>query len=217
MKPEFVFGLEGARWPVLVVNADGAVLMSNPAAQAIFGGLLRGNPAQLEAIWATGNGSKATDFPALWEAQLDGATELKFRAEAGKTRSFSTMIARLEQGGDTWYVMQLLPPPEKPTATANELEPVADTKDLPTGDAALKQKLDCVLQLARTVSLDFNNALTGVLAHTSLLLGKAEPEHRGGVPWWKWKKRRRARRKSPASWRCSASRKKSRAGCRRGI
>jgi two-component system cell cycle sensor histidine kinase/response regulator CckA len=36
-----------------------------------------------------------------------------------------------------------------------------------------------VLQLARTVSLDFNNALTGVLAHTSLLLSKAEPEH----PW----------------------------------
>jgi CheY-like chemotaxis protein len=29
------------------------------------------------------------------------------------------------------------------------------------------------------VSLDFNNALTGVLAHTSLLLGKAEPDH----PW----------------------------------
>ena len=48
-----------------------------------------------------------------------------------------------------------------------------------TGDAALKQKLDCVLQLARSVSLDFNNALTGVLAHTSLLLGKAEPDH----PW----------------------------------
>jgi two-component system, cell cycle sensor histidine kinase and response regulator CckA len=36
-----------------------------------------------------------------------------------------------------------------------------------------------VLQLARTVSLDFNNALTGVLAHTSLLLSKAEPDH----PW----------------------------------
>jgi two-component system, cell cycle sensor histidine kinase and response regulator CckA len=44
---------------------------------------------------------------------------------------------------------------------------------------ALKQKLDCALQLARTVSLDFNNALTSVLGHTSLLLSKAEPEH----PW----------------------------------
>jgi CheY-like chemotaxis protein len=43
----------------------------------------------------------------------------------------------------------------------------------------LKQKLDCALQLARTISLDFNNALTSVLGHTSLLLSKAEPGH----PW----------------------------------
>jgi nitrogen-specific signal transduction histidine kinase len=42
-----------------------------------------------------------------------------------------------------------------------------------------KQKLDCALQLARTVSLDFNNVLTSVLGHTSLLLTKAEPGH----PW----------------------------------
>jgi hypothetical protein len=37
-------------------------------------------------------------------------------------------------------------------------------------------------RLARTVSLDFNNALTSILGHTSLLLGKAEPGIiRGGV------------------------------------
>src|SRR6201999_1671586 len=44
---------------------------------------------------------------------------------------------------------------------------------------AHKQKLDCALQLARTVSLDFNNALTSILGHTSLLLTKAEANH----PW----------------------------------
>src|SRR4051812_31725043 len=38
------------------------------------------------------------------------------------------------------------------------------------GAEAQKQKLDCALQLARTVSSDFNNALTGILGHTSLLL-----------------------------------------------
>ena len=48
-------------------------------------------------------------------------------------------------------------------------------------DAGLahKQKLDCALQLARTVSLDFNNALTSILGHTSLLLSKMEPNN----PW----------------------------------
>jgi hypothetical protein len=30
------------------------------------------------------------------------------------------------------------------------------------------------LQLARSVSLDFNNALTSILGHTSLLLAKVE-------------------------------------------
>jgi CheY-like chemotaxis protein len=44
---------------------------------------------------------------------------------------------------------------------------------------AHKQKLDCALQLARTVALDFNNALTSILGHASLLLSKAEAGH----PW----------------------------------
>ena len=47
------------------------------------------------------------------------------------------------------------------------------------GGLLFKQKLECALQLARTVSLDFNNALTSILGHTSLLLSKAEANH----PW----------------------------------
>jgi CheY-like chemotaxis protein len=46
---------------------------------------------------------------------------------------------------------------------------------------AHKQKLECALQLARTVALDFNNALTSILGHTSLILGAMEPGH----PWRK--------------------------------
>ena len=50
-----------------------------------------------------------------------------------------------------------------------------------TGETGLahKQKLDCALQLARTVALDFNNALTSILGHTSLVLSKMEANH----PW----------------------------------
>jgi CheY-like chemotaxis protein len=44
---------------------------------------------------------------------------------------------------------------------------------------AQKQKLDCALQLTRTVALDFNNALTSILGHTSHVLGQMEPNH----PW----------------------------------
>lgn len=44
---------------------------------------------------------------------------------------------------------------------------------------AQKQKLDCAMQLIRSVVLDFNNALTSILGHASLLLSKLEPNH----PW----------------------------------
>jgi CheY-like chemotaxis protein len=43
----------------------------------------------------------------------------------------------------------------------------------------IKQKLDCALQLTRTVALDFNNALTSILGHASLILSKMEGSH----PW----------------------------------
>jgi len=184
MKPEVVFGLDGATWPALLISAGGAVLMRNAAAQTVFGSLLGGDTPQLDAVWPPENGTAAADFLLLWESAPVVPAELKFRTADGSVKKFSTVIARLVHGENKWFVLQLLPPVEKPATPAPAppvkiAEPPTEFKNLPTGDMALKQKLECVLQLARTVSLDFNNALTGVLAHTSLLLGKAEADH----PW----------------------------------
>jgi len=77
--------------------------------------------------------------------------------------SFFTSICAYTYDGQKGFIIQLLPEPDRAVENGN----------------VHKQKLDCALQLARTVSLDFNNALTSVLGHTSLLLGKAEPGH----PW----------------------------------
>jgi two-component system, cell cycle sensor histidine kinase and response regulator CckA len=179
MKPEVVFGLENAAWPALLVNAGGVVLMSNSAAKALFGGALNHHQPDVAAIWSPANGTKAPEFLSLWEKSREAVVELKFRAADGAEKKFSTAIAMLADSGNKWFVLQLL------TLTQTHPSPPAKTAESntefrnATGDAALKQKLDCVLQLARTVSLDFNNALTGVLAHTSLLLGKAEAGH----PW----------------------------------
>ena len=177
MKPEVVFGLESAAWPALLVNAGGAVLMFNVAAKTVFGAALDGNRSQLAAIWSPTNGSGTVEFLALWEKSRTPVMQLKFHAAGGADKNFSTAIAMLTNEGSKWFVLQLLSLPEIPAA-ASRVESPTEFRTA-TGDAALKQKLECVLQLARTVSLDFNNALTGVLAHTSLLLGKAEPAH----PW----------------------------------
>ena len=177
MKPEVVFGLENAAWPALLVNAGGAVLMFNTTASLTFGPALAGNPAELAAIWSPANGRRAADFLVEWEKAPAPLVELKFRTIDGAEKKFPTAVALLANEGGKWFVLQLLPPLEIPPP-GRPVESAAEFRAA-TGDAALKQKLECVLQLARTVSLDFNNALTGVLAHTSLLLGKAEPAH----PW----------------------------------
>lgn len=127
---------------------------------------------------------------------------LKFRTANGETRPFVAAICVFGKNGQKWFVLQLLPtgeeiatagatpppppqaalpppaPPPAPPAVAEAAPPAAPAPADASG-IVLKQKLDCALQLARTVSLDFNNALTSVLGHTSLLLSKAEAGH----PW----------------------------------
>jgi signal transduction histidine kinase len=177
MKPEVVFGLEGAGWPALLVNASGRVLRANAAALAVFGPVLGGDAPQLALIWSPENGGTDAQFLMLWEQSPTAVAELKFRAANGATVNFTVAICLFHNDGNKWFVLQLLPAGEKtaPAAPAPaEVKPVVDVEGV-----MLRQKLDCALQLARTVSLDFNNALTSVLGHTSLLLGKAEPGH----PW----------------------------------
>ena len=72
-------------------------------------------------------------------------------------------------------------PPREPTPPPEKAPPAMVPEPVSSLDAATaqKQKLECALQLTRTVVLDFNNALTSILGHTSLLLSKAEPGH----PW----------------------------------
>ena len=172
MKPEVVFGLENATWPALLVNTAGAVTLANTAAKNIFGAALVDSAAQLAAIWSPENGGGATEFVSLWRQSPAAVTTLKFKTSSGATGTFTAAICQFTNNGEQWLVLQLL-------SGVSGGEAVPEAKSATEGDAALKQKLDCVLQLARTVSLDFNNALTGVLAHTSLLLGKAEATH----PW----------------------------------
>jgi len=177
MKSEVVFGLDNAAWPALLINAGGFVLMYNAAAGTLFGGAIASEQCNLADLWSVANPSPLAAFLVSWEQTPATPVDLKFRAAGGAEKKFSTAIAMLASDENKWFLLQLLAPvvapvPPQPAVASPELRNV-------TGDAALKQKLECVLQLARTVSLDFNNALTGVLAHTSLLLGKAEPQH----PW----------------------------------
>ena len=184
MKPEVVFGLEGAAWPALLFNAGGAVLRSNAAGTNTFGVALAGEAPPLSAIWSPENGQKPEEFFDRWQQSPTVTADLKFRVANGATIKFTAAICTFNSEGRKWFVLQLLPAAAPGPATAPEVSAIAhapgETKTAPdAGGAMLKQKLECALQLARSVSLDFNNALTSILGHTSLLLSKAEAGH----PW----------------------------------
>ncbi len=170
MKSDVVFILENANWPALLLDGSGNILRANPAAVKTFGPVLEGEAPALSAIWSAENGTTAGQFLAHWGLSPTGTVALKFLVRGGGIVVFSVSICSFSKEDEKFFILQA-----DPEAGAGD-----DAKKQGSeAGFAQKQKLDCALQLARTVSLDFNNALTSILGHVSLLLGKAEPGH----PW----------------------------------
>jgi CheY-like chemotaxis protein len=173
---EIVFGLENASWPALLVDARGIVMRANPSALGVFGSAFNGSTAPLSSVWSKDNGETPDQFLSRWEQKPFPTAQVKYKTAEGADAEFCTAVCAITREGRKWFVLQMITagqPGSTPPTNAGE-------KNSNTELATIhKQKLDCALQLARTVSLDFNNALTSVLGHTSLLIGKAEPGH----PW----------------------------------
>jgi signal transduction histidine kinase/CheY-like chemotaxis protein len=169
MKSEAVFLLENASWPALAVDAAGAVLLANKAAALAFPPLRAG--AKLSSLWPAENAGSPEQMLSDWEKAPAPNIPLKLKDNSGTIASFFASISTFSDQGEKRFLLQLL--------GSN----AAENKNVVAGDSpqAHKQKLDCALQLARSVSLDFNNVLTSILGHTSLILGKLEPAH----PWRK--------------------------------
>ena len=181
MSSEIVFGLESAAWPALLVDPRGIVVRANASAQTVFGQVLSAASPPLSSVWPA-DGETTEQFLARWGQNPFATAQMKFRVAGGAVTEFSTTICTFAKDGKKWFVLQLLPATNGAAAPAAAAAAPAAPADAGGGDAVSllnKQKLDCALQLARTVSLDFNNALTSILGHTSLLLGKAEAGH----PW----------------------------------
>jgi nitrogen-specific signal transduction histidine kinase/CheY-like chemotaxis protein/PAS domain-containing protein len=173
------FLLQNADWPVLLVHKNGKVLRANRAGVRAFGASIEREEAQLEAIWSPHNGDSCAQFLNLPPSSEPVA--LQFHLKSGLPGDYWGQLCTT--GKEDILLLQLLkgPPPKSETAGGPKPMPV---KAAPVGEGveaslAHKQKLDCALQLARSVALDFNNALTSILGHTSLLLSKSEINH----PW----------------------------------
>jgi nitrogen-specific signal transduction histidine kinase len=177
------FLVQNAEWPCLLVHIHGKVLRANRAAVRSFGAAIE-KDGNLGMIWSPQNPDSAQHF--LNMPPPEEPVPVKFQLKSGLPGQF--LVQSCVTGGETICLIQLfkqvtgdaVPPGAKPVSPATAAAPGS-----PAGASAVdsglahKQKLDCALQLARSVALDFNNALTSILGHASLLLGKAEAGH----PW----------------------------------
>jgi signal transduction histidine kinase len=171
MKSDVLFVLENAGWPALLVDGTGTILRATAAAVKVFGPVLEGEAPRLSAIWAPEAESTAEKFLVQWQSSPAPTVVLPLRVKGGTNSLFKLSICSVGKDAQKYFVLQLLP--ELPAVPAAEPIHSADLSQIQ------QHKLECALQLARTVSLDFNNALTSILGHTSLLLSQAEPNH----PW----------------------------------
>lgn len=204
MKSDMVFGLETAGWPALLVDSTNAISRANAAAIRMFGAALNGESPRLSILWSPENVGSADQFLAHWERNPTPGVALALRGKGGNTLHFTAWISAFSREGQKNYVFQLHP---AATAPVSEPKPPVPSSSLPPAPLRMRpasndalplspplvapppqesettfihrQKLDCALQLARSVALDFNNALTCILGHASLLLSRAEPDH----PW----------------------------------
>lgn len=189
MKADFVFALETAKWPVLIMTHSGVIYRANTAAADLFSAVTETGRLSAGSIWSPENESSVEVFLSRVDDSTSEAVPLKLRVKSGQTTAFSAYIATFSRDGQNHYMLQLLkpsggqriPPQSTPNAEGDP-ERVKNPRQATAfseSNGAQKQKLECALQLARSVSLDFNNALTAILGHTSLILSKINPDD----PW----------------------------------
>src|SRR5262245_22585110 len=171
MKSDLSFQLESAAWPAFVVEAGGTIRHANQAAITFFGPKLEGEGLLLSALWAE-EGETVEQFLARWERSAAATIPLRYHAKGGSTVTFATYICAV-RAMQKRYLFQLIRSQDMGSSPLTDLSRlgVPEGKPMP-GETAIfqKQKLDCAMQLTRSVALDFNNALTGILGHTSLVL-----------------------------------------------
>src|SRR2546423_12491682 len=162
--------LEHAAWPVFRVDKCRRICGVNKAAYEWFGERLE--TLQLSGIWTIAN--NGLEWQQMWQ-NPGGPRKLRLLDKNHTEVEVTALICRVEINGQEELVFQIL-------ANAPPTSPSAATAVAPAGQGvehnlAHKQKLDCALHLTRTVALDFNNALTTILGHSSFVLGQIEAAH----------------------------------------
>jgi len=167
----------------MLVDNTGIIRWVNQAAERAFGLIIEGKTNLAESFWLADNDLRFGQYYQGLTGSASAPVRVRFRLKNGGIGSFTVHGFFLTDEGRRCLLLQMLPTPDSAGSqheiVRDKASPADAVQSTSTSDsgASQKQKLDCALQLIRTVVLDFNNALTSILGHTSLLLGKMEPSH----------------------------------------
>lgn len=170
MKSDALALLDLAAWPALLVDGGGRIARANQQAASVFGQVVVGEGPLLSAIWAPANTTKGEQFMADLSRSPQATVQIKFLVKGGQVQSCETLVSSVMIEGQRFTLFQIPPAPSQAGADRAISNPLLETS------LVQKQKLDCALQLARSVALDFNNALTIILGHASHLLAGMKPD-----------------------------------------
>src|SRR6185436_1113566 len=112
MKPEFVFCLENASWPALLVDVTATSRKASAGAKSVFGGSLDSEPTLAGSIWAKENEGTAEQFVARLQRQPVQSTVLKLRMKDGTVSAFQTWISRIETAMGPHFIFQFFKDPQ---------------------------------------------------------------------------------------------------------
>ncbi|HSH92626.1 MAG TPA: hypothetical protein VK968_00605, partial [Roseimicrobium sp.] len=171
------FALDGAAWPVLLVDHEGVILRANESARQVFSVAIEESVTNVAALWAPENEFSSPDFLHRWYISPKNTASIKYIVKGGVAIALQTWLSPVTIDERALVLMQVFHSSSVASGNTAFLEKTGVRAEAMDAGLAHKQKLDCALQLARTVALDFNNALTSILGHTSLVLSKMEPTH----------------------------------------
>ncbi len=158
-------------WPVLVTDESGFIKEANRLAIKKFALRIADRPSLEATIWSKSNQLRPNDLLNKVKSNGQSCFDVSLTETKKGDQRYQLWISPFTQGGDSSLFLQAIPMGSESDSENQEIPVVKPVAGIGVG-SAVKQKLDCAMQLTRTVALDFNNALTSILGHTSLLLGR---------------------------------------------
>ena len=153
MSSDPFFALESASWPLIWLDSSGVIRKINPSATLILGSDLA--DTRLAALWLPVNAMSFEDFILQMNRHSPSNMDLVLRQKGGGSERFRALICQLKTEDQPGFLLQLV---RKDNWASSQLPglPVSTQENQSESCVLQKQKLDCALQLARSVSLDFN-------------------------------------------------------------